>query len=112
VDASEIKGRTGKVATSARSQPSDYILTMDGITSYCEVKSTGNKTSFPFNLLRPSQTGPAKQILAAGGQYWIYVHALALNRWFRIPYDAILAAKNEGLGSLKWSDLERTSWYP
>lgn len=112
VDASEIKGRTGKVATSARSQPSDYIRTMDGITSHCEVKSTGNKTSFPFSLLRPTQTGPAKQILAAGGEYWVYVHALALNQWFQVPYDVILATKDAGKGSIKWTDLETFKWNP
>lgn len=109
VDASEIRGRTGKVATSARSQPSDYILTVDGVMSYAEVKSTGHKTAFPFNLLKPVQVSAAKQVIAAGGNYDVYVHSLHLDQWFRIPMNIILSAD---VRSFNWSDLQELEWKP
>lgn len=107
VDASEIRGRTGKVATSARSQPSDYILTIDGRTEYAEVKSTGSATSFSFSMIRPSQNAAAKQIITAGGEYVIYIHALKRNQWFRVPYNVIQAADGK---SLKWEQLQPLEW--
>ena len=110
VDAAEIKGKTGKIAKSASSQPSDYILTLDGLTSYAEVKSTGHKTSFAFSLLRPDQVGAAKQVTAAGGSYLIFVHSLVLDRWFCIPWSVIQLAKDEGRGSLAWDELAPLEW--
>lgn len=112
VDASEIVGKTGKVAISASSQPSDYLLVLDGLTSFCEVKSTQNTTSFPFSILRKNQSADAKMILAAGGSYWIYAHALELNRWFRFPYSLVDQVKAAGKSSIPWVDLNPFEWNP
>jgi hypothetical protein len=45
VDAAEVRGRTGRIGF-IRPAPSDYIVTIDGQTSYSEVKSTTD-TSLP-----------------------------------------------------------------
>lgn len=108
VDASEIRGRTGVVGRSVRKSPADYILTTRGENVYAEVKSTENKTSFPFNMI--SQASTAKQIQTAGGPYVVYVHALEHDQWYRIPYNVIEACKAAGRASLKWEEIETLKW--
>lgn len=110
VDASEIVGKTGRVAVAASPQPSDFMLVLDGETSFSEVKSTQNKTSFPLSILRKTQSTQAKMILAAGGSYWIYIHALILKKWFKIPYTLVTQIKAEGKASIKWQDLSQYEW--
>ena len=60
VDAAEIRGKTGRVAVAASAQPSDYIRTFEGVTAYCEVKSTQSVASFPFSMLEEGQNAHAK----------------------------------------------------
>lgn len=107
-DAAEIQGRTGLMGT-VRPTPSDYIVTFDGTTSYSEVKSTSNPTSFPFSLLKKGQNAAAKQVLSAGGEYYVYAHSLILNQWFKIPYELI---EKSTKSSIKWTDLEEYKWNP
>ena len=106
VDASEIKGRTGKIGH-ARPAPSDYLVTHTNKTFYAEVKSTENETRFPFALLRVVQSAAAKQVLAAGGEYWIFAHSLHLNQWFAFPYSVVNVAKSHGQASIPWKELEQ-----
>jgi penicillin-binding protein-related factor A (putative recombinase) len=110
VDAAEIKGKTGKVATAATAQPSDYIVIIDSHLHFAEVKSTTNKTSFPFSMLNQNQSNEAKKVLAAGGSYWIYVHSLEQKQWYRFPYSLVTAVKEAGKSSIKWQDLHPFIW--
>jgi len=88
-------------------QPSDYILTLYKVTHYVEVKSSVNKTSFPFSQIEPEQRAAAKKVTAAGGSYIFFLHALITNSWYCVPAKYILDLINEGKGSVKWEDLER-----
>lgn len=110
-DAAEQYGRT-KTIGMTRATPSDYILTFDGITSYCEVKSTQNPTSFPFGLLKKGQTIAAPQVVSAGGEYVVFVHHLPTDTWYRIPYRIIQAVKDIGKASIPWNQLENFKWKP
>jgi penicillin-binding protein-related factor A (putative recombinase) len=101
VDAAEIKGRTGKVGE-ARPAPADYLVTVDGETFYAEVKSTEHETRFAFSLLRTVQSAIAKQVLAAGGDYCLYIHSLHLNQWFKVPYSQVKSSPKK---SLTWEEL-------
>lgn len=112
VDAAEITGRTGKVAVSARAQPSDYVVVLDGKTSFVEVKSTQNPTSFPFNLLKTTQHASARMIITAGGDYYVVVHHLPSDTWYRFPYTLVQNTQANGKQSIPWSDLERFQWNP
>lgn len=112
VDSAEIKGKTGKVAVGASAQPADFILVHAGKTSFCEVKSTLNETSFPFSMLRTTQSAMATMIQSAGGDYLIYIHALAIDQWFCIPYSTITAVKEVGASSIKWPLLAPFKWNP
>lgn len=106
VDAAEVRGRTGKIGFT-RPAPSDYVVTHNGVTFYAEVKSTQHPTAFQFSLLRTVQSGIAKQVLAAGGGYWVFLHHLPTNIWYRIPYQFIQSVKDLGKSSVPWANLER-----
>lgn len=110
VDAAEIRGKTGKVAVGASSQPSDFLLVYNGETVFCEVKSTQNVASFPFSLLNTNQSAEARMILAAGGSYKVFVHAMITNRWYCVPYDLITLTRAAGRSSIKWADLDACEW--
>lgn len=111
-DAAEIYGRTGG-ARFNRSMPSDYVVVQQGKqTEFAEVKSTQNLTSFPFSILKKDQIASAAMIVAAGGAYFIYVHHLISDAWYRIPFALVQAARELGSSSIKWSELEEYSWNP
>jgi hypothetical protein len=103
-DAAEIFGRVGKIGQT-RAVPSDRIVTCDGETFYAEVKSTEDPLRFKRSLLRKSQSAFATQIIAAGGQYLVFVKALVTSRWYVMPYSIASASP-----SLLWSDMEAYKW--
>lgn len=109
VDAAEVYGRVGKKGN-IRPQPSDYIVTIDGHTTYAEVKSTHDVSAFRFSLLRTKQSAAAKQIVGAGGDYFVYVHRIPTDQWFRIPYQRIIQVQDAGKASIPWSELQEHSW--
>ena len=103
-DAAEIYGRV-KVIGKSRAMPSDRIVTHNGETYYAEVKSTSDPDRFKQSLLRKTQSAMARQIIAAGGKYLVYVKSLVLGRWFVMPY-AVASARPSYL----WTELEPYSW--
>jgi penicillin-binding protein-related factor A (putative recombinase) len=105
VDAAEVRGRTGKIGF-VRPAPSDYILVHQGRTSFAEVKSTQNATSFPFSLLRRTQSAIAVQVVSAGGNYDIYAHNLVTDVWYKFPYQLVTETKRAGKASIPWSQLQ------
>jgi penicillin-binding protein-related factor A (putative recombinase) len=109
MDASDVRGLTGK-AGHVGAQPSDYILVFDGKTSFAEVKSTENPISFPFSLLRKTQSAAAVQIEGAGGDYTVFVKSKTRDRWFCFPYKLVRATRDAGRSSLKWTELGGYQW--
>lgn len=105
VDAAEVRGRTGKIGF-IRPAPSDYVLVHMGRMSFAEVKSTQSKTSFPFSILRVTQSAMAKMVLAAGGVYEVYLHNILTDEWYKIPYQVIESVKESGHSSIPWSKLQ------
>lgn len=105
LDAAEVRGRTGRIGL-IRPMPSDYIVTIDGLTSYSEIKSSQDPSAFRFSLLRVKQSAAAVQIVAAGGDYFVYVHRLLTDTWFKFPYQIVLNVKAAGKASIPWSDLK------
>lgn len=107
-DAAEATG-TNKRRTTIKAQPSDYIVTYLGKTFYAEVKSTVHERLFPFSMLRKTQSAYAKFVLAAGGDYLVYVHSLHHDKWFCVPYIFINYIKGLGRASATWEELEKFS---
>lgn len=88
VDAAEVRGRTGRIGM-IRPAPSDFFVVHNGNSFFAEVKSTQNPTSFPFSLLRRTQSAHAKMVMSAGASYFVFLHDLTRNLWFKIPYSFI-----------------------
>lgn len=86
-------------------RPSDYILTIDGEMCYAEVKSCGDKTSFPFSNIRKDQWKAAIQQVAAGGVYLFFIKNTNTNQWFVVEARTILEKKKER-NSIKWTELQ------
>lgn len=92
-----------------KAQPSDRIVTLDGHMFYAEIKSTTSHTRIATSCLRPSQRNAAVRQRAAGGDYFIFVHALHLNEWFKIPGHLFTEAEQ---ASFTWDELAEHIWRP
>ena len=105
-DSSSLTGLNGK-KTQALAQPSDRPLIWNGNTEFAEVKSTQDATAFRFSLLRIKQSAYATMILAAGGSYNVYIHAMLSGRWYKIPYQKIKYTRDVlKKESIPWVDLD------
>lgn len=107
-DAAAIKGLTGSVGVGVDATPSDYICAVWGLTFFAEVKSTQHETLFEFGLLKTGQNAHGRRIIAAGGDYLIFVHRLTTGDWYKIPmwvvhdYEA-----GAGRRSITWNEMEK-----
>lgn len=109
IDAADLFGRNNRRVLNVPPAPSDFIVTHSGHTFYAEVKSTEHPTLFTFKLLRKSQSSTGIRVVAAGGDYFAFIHSLALDQWFRVPYALIRATKAAGRASLSWVDLKEAN---
>lgn len=94
--------RKGKVANR---KPSDFLLTIDGKTSYAEVKST-IKPSFTFSNIQPEQWRTAVKQTRAGGQYFFFVHFMTQERWFKLPARVIIDSVKKSINIKELGDYE------
>lgn len=101
-DTGDASGRAGKLVL-MDAQPSDFFVTLNGISAYVECKDCNAKTSFPFSNIRESQMNAAKQQVAAKGKYLFAVHHKGT--WYCIPAQKILATTTRK--SIPWKDLEK-----
>lgn len=104
-DNKDIRGLNRNKALAAFKQPSDYLLTHQGITAYAEVKSTDNARGFPFSQIATYQLGSAERVVTAGGRYDFYIRRLhpTQGQWFRLPASVVL---DHDRRSLSWEDLQ------
>ncbi|WP_273860692.1 hypothetical protein [Photobacterium sp. GSS17] len=93
-------------------QPSDYLLTEDGHTCYCEVKSTFEANRFRFSDVQPSQWRAARKQVAAGGDYWFYLLNMNTLKWYRVPARILVESKDQGAKSIPWASIEEFEWVP
>lgn len=105
-DAAEVRGRTGRIGY-IRKTPSDYIVTLYGETFYAEIKSTVNPKFFAKSFLKIGQKNAARQVLAAGGQYLIFIHSLATQEWYRVPANVLIETPKT---TFSWTELQHFKW--
>lgn len=98
--------RGGKIKVKIRETPSDFILTLDGIMLYLEVKSSSNKTSFPFANFTTGQIRAMRRQAAAGGTYAVYIHNKLTDGWFSISGREVINLLDQGVKSIKWTELK------
>jgi len=96
--------RTGrkKTVVIVEAQPADFMVTLNGVTAYTEVKDCNNKTSFPFGNITTSQMNAAKRQVAAKGLYFFVIHHQG--QWHCVPAKVILETTTRK--SLPWKDLQ------
>ena len=89
-----------------KSNPADWVVTLNGSMAYAEVKSCSHETSFPFsNFTKGQMTGMVRQI-AARGTYWIFIHHILTDTWYWTTAETILETIDKGKKSLSWKELE------
>lgn len=107
-DAAAIRGLTGRVGVGMDATPSDYMCVVWGMTFFAEVKSTQHETLFEFGLLKAGQNAHGKRIVAAGGEYWIFIHRLATGDWYKVPMWVVQDFEaGTGRRSMAWNEMER-----
>ena len=64
--------------------PADYVVTINGRMFYAEVKGTDTE-SFRLTRIEQSQLAGMIRQHAADGEYFVFIHQVTDNEWFRIP---------------------------
>ena len=108
-DTAQAKATGGKKAFVVN-QPSDYLGVLDGLTFFGEVKSSTNRTSFPYSNIKKTQLAHARRIIMAGGSYLFFIKSYALDKWYIVPAQFII--NNKTSKSSKWTDLAPYEWNP
>lgn len=106
-DASDLHGRNKKLVMTTK-KPSDWVVTENGSMYYAEVKSTTNKTSFPFTMISKNQWATARRQIAAGGSYFFFIHDLTKDNWYKVPAEILLNVTDRK--SITWADLAPFLW--
>lgn len=107
-DTAEAKVLNGRKAYS-RSQPSDFLVVVDGETFFAEVKSSEKEVSFPFSGIQPYQWAKSRQIVAADGLYFFFLKSECRDQWFKVPAQVLHQAEKK---SIRWDNLKGYEWYP
>lgn len=81
--------------------PSDFVMTKDGVTSFVEVKTTESKTGVVRGLFK-EQEARRDRILDCGGSYIYFIYSNCLCKWFEVKGEVIRNNPN-----MKWEELEK-----
>ena len=106
-DTAEVRGRSGSKTAFTKAQPSDYLVTLKGKMHYAEVKSSNNKTSFPFSDITKQQWLTSKLQLLAKGEYIFYIQNMNTLLWYRVPAKVF---HDHDKRSMKWDELNNYLW--
>jgi len=104
-DTKAVKGvnKTGFV----KSSPADFVVTALGKMFWAEVKSCSDKVSFPISQLTASQVRAIVRQEAAGGQYWVFIHNMNTDKWYKVAGSELLALDKK---SIKWTEMKELQW--
>lgn len=106
-DTAQAKATSGKGAF-IQAQPSDFLLTLKGVTHYAEVKSTQNVNSFPFSNIKKGQWAASKKVVGAGGSYFFFIKNLNTDTWYIVPAKVLHAQRPKK--SIKWNQIKDYEW--
>lgn len=105
-DTAAAKAVGGKQAFVA-AQPSDFLLTLKGITHFAEVKSSSSEHSFSFGGIQQGQWNMSRRIVRAGGSYLFFIKHELTQQWYLIPATVF---HNHPKKSIKWKEIEAYKW--
>jgi len=103
-DTAAAKAIAGKKAFVA-AQPSDFLVVVEGMTFFAEVKSTVDRNSFHFNNIRKGQIAASRRVSSAGGTYLFFVKSEAHDQWYSVP-GAVVHTTLRAKKSMTWAELE------
>lgn len=109
-DQADLRGRNGGRPVGDYPKPSDYLVTLNGLLQYAEVKSTVHKTSFSFHCIQPGQSSAALRQARVHGPYNFYIYSFHHAQWYIMPCKQYAATLAEGRASLKFEEL--SPWQP
>lgn len=96
-----LNARAVKVGT----QPSDYVVTVKGLTFYAEVKSSSNLTSFPFSCIKAHQLTAARRVRMAGGRYYFFIRNINTDNFYMLDSQTVDRV-SKLRSSMLWSEME------
>lgn len=106
-DTAQAIGMSGRGAVTA-AQPSDYLVTHEGVTFFAEVKHSADPVSFAHSGIRPKQAACARMSIPAGALYFFFIKSKALGKWFCVPASVIYG--NLKSKSTRWADIQEFEW--
>lgn len=111
VDTSDIRARfQSKTIAHLPKQPADYHVTVKGaFPFYAEVKGTKNKSSFSYRNFEQSQLAAMKRVVAAGGDYKVFIYHVDKNCWFHVAANLILLDMDQGGKSFPLNEKDITT---
>lgn len=80
-------------------RPCDAMLIYNGVTYFCEVKSTERQSGVTSSLFS-EQVPERTQIVKAGGKYLYLIYSYFKQQWYWVPFEFL----NE---NAKWCELEK-----
>lgn len=107
-DAKDLVGLNGGRKVGDFPKPSDFLVVLNGLMHFAEVKSTDKVNRFPFSDIRPYQTRTALLMARIGGPYSFYIYSYGRGAWFVMSAKVYAAAVAEGRRSVTFEEL--TPW--
>lgn len=104
-DTKEIKGAMKEGFTKAN--PSDFIITYNGVMYYAEVKSTHEKVSFKYSSFTKGQIVGMTRQIAASGRYTVYIHHIPSNTWYHLDGAKVIDDLKKGIKSIKFENIPK-----
>lgn len=94
-------------SVAAFGQPSDYVVVTPTGAYLAEVKSTQEKTSFPFSCFTKAQVAAMAQCFSCNvaDNYIVYIHNLNTNQWYFTNANHIITIFKKNRKSLRWEEL-------
>ena len=93
-------------------KPSDFIVTLRGITAFTEVKSMSKGTRFDFSRIERHQWRTAIKVTRAQGLYFFFLHFLESNPWYQVPAKTIIEASKKSLQEAEIKAYECSMEFP
>lgn len=81
--------------------PSDFIITCSGVTSFVEVKCTSDEKGVKPALLK-QQGGSRRRITAAGGSFIYFIYSTHTKKWYKVPAEVFIDNKK----TIEWGELD------
>lgn len=88
-------------------QPSDYIVSHEGLTFFAEVKYCSDHVSFAHAGIRQKQMSCARMSVPSGALYFFFIKSKILDKWFCVPAAVITTSEAK---STKWSSILQYEW--